>query len=116
MAAPNLTFSASARKISRVSGYDAITVSFKSDVAYTEFQCRATRMGEEWGVGIGQLIASFSSTPAGTERTFEIYDEHLLHGDGSYQITLLAKSASGEWNDASTLALIMSGEIESNSL
>ena len=67
MAAPELTFSITGNKISAVSGYDSITVTFLSDIAYTAFECRATKSGEDWGRGKGALIASFSQTPAGTQ-------------------------------------------------
>lgn len=69
MAAPELTFSITGNKISAVSGFNSITVSFSSDIAYTAFECRATKSGEDWGRGKGALIASFSQTPAGTQRT-----------------------------------------------
>ena len=93
MAAPELTFSITGNKISAVSGFDSITVTFSSDIAYTAFECRATKSGEDWGRGKGALIASFSQTPAGTQRTFEVYDDFLLSGDGEYRISLFAQSA-----------------------
>lgn len=99
MPAPNLEFSYSGSKISAVSGFDVITVTFKSDIQYTKFECRATKTGEDYGVGKGELIASFSSTPSGIERTFEIYDDYLLRGDGMYRISLYAQSVDGGWND-----------------
>jgi hypothetical protein len=99
MAAPELTFSITGNKISAVSGYDSITVTFSSDIAYTAFECRATKSGEDWGRGKGALIASFSQTPAGTQRTFEVYDDFLLSGDGEYRISLFAQGADGSWND-----------------
>lgn len=103
MSAPNLTFSVNGDKISAVSGYDRITVSFTSDAVYTNFECRATKVGEQWGVGRGALIASFSQTPANTQRAFDIFDDYLLNGDGTYRISLLAKGENGEWNTASTV-------------
>lgn len=99
MAAPQLTFSITGNKISAVSGCDSITVSFVSDIAYQAFECRATKTGEAWGRGKGALIASFSQTPAGTQRTFEVYDDFLLSGDGEYRISLFAQSEDGGWND-----------------
>lgn len=99
MPAPQLNFSATGNTISNVSGYDSISVTFSSDVAYTAFQCRATLAGEDYGVGKGTLIASFSTTPAGTERTFEIYDDYLVSGDGTYRISLFAQGEDGSWND-----------------
>lgn len=103
MAAPNLTFSVSGHKVSSVVGYDHILVSFTSDASYKAFECRATKVGEEWGVGRGSLIASFSQTPANTERSFDIYDDYLINGDGEYRISLLAQGSNGEWNTASTV-------------
>jgi len=110
MAAPGLTFSISRSKISAVSGYDSITVKFSSDIAYQAFECRATKAGEDWGRGKGALIASFSQTPANTERTFEVYDDYLLNGDGEYRISLYAQGADGSWND--NWGLIPSGQTE----
>ena len=99
MGAPNITFDVSRSKISNASGYDSLSVSFTADGAYSAFECRATRTGEDWGVGMGALVASFSATPEGTQRTFEIYDDYLLQGDGEYRISLYVQAADGSWND-----------------
>ena len=99
MPAPQLTFSASRAEISSAAGFDSVTVTFSSDLPYTQFQCRATKAGEAYGVDVGTLVASFSYTPAGTQRTFEIYDEFLLQGDGDYRISLFALGEDGAWND-----------------
>lgn len=99
MPAPGLTFSVSGNKISDKAGFDFITVTFQADTAYTAFECRATGAGEDYGVGKGALIASFSSTPALTPRTFEVYDDYLLSGDGEYRISLFAQGQDGAWND-----------------
>lgn len=99
MPAPGLTFEYSSNKISDEAGFDNITVTFSSDLAYQKFECRATKIGNDYGVGKGELISSFSYTPAGTERTFEIYDDYLLQGDGDYRISLYAQGTDGAWND-----------------
>lgn len=99
MAAPDLTFSVTGEKISGQSPYDCIIVAFSSDIAYAAFECRATKVGEPYGVGKGTLIASFSHTPAATKRQFEVYDDFLVHGDGEYRISLFAQSEDGGWND-----------------
>lgn len=99
MPAPQLTFSISGTKVSAVSGYNHIDVSFSSDIAYTQFECRATKAGESYGRGVGRLVASFSMTPAGTSRTFEVYDTDLVNGEGEYRIGLYAQSEDGGWND-----------------
>lgn len=107
MAAPQLTFTFTDNKVSSVTGYDHIEVTFLSDIAYTAFECRATKSGENWGRGVGRLIASFSTTPAGVERTFQVYDDDLVNGDGEYRISLFAQSEDGGWND--NCAFIPSG-------
>ncbi len=99
MAAPNLAFSYTRGSLSGVNGYDSLTVVFSADAAYTAFECRATKSGAAFGRGVGQLAASFSATPAHTERTFCIYDEHLTAGDGAYRISLYAQGEDGSWND-----------------
>lgn len=99
MSAPNLEFDVSGIKISDESGYDHITVTFSADAPYQAFECRATKVGDEWGIGRGTLCASFSQTPADTQRTFEIYDDYLVHGDGEYRISLFAQGMDGSWND-----------------
>lgn len=99
MPAPQLTFTISGTKVSAISGYDHIDVSFSSDIAYVQFECRATKAGESYGRGVGKLIASFSTTPAGVNRSFEVYDYDLVHGDGEYRIGLYAQSEDGGWND-----------------
>ena len=100
MGAPNLTFSVTGGKLSAVSGFDKITVSFEADAPYKAFECRATKTGEAWGVGRGALVASFSQTPANTQRQFDIYDDYLLEGDGEYRISLFAQGEDGAWNDS----------------
>lgn len=99
MAAPNLTFSVSGSKISGREPYDRIIVAFSSDIAYTAVECRATKVGDPYGVGRGTLIASFSQTPAGVRRQFEVYDDFLVHGDGEYRVSLFAQGEDGSWND-----------------
>lgn len=99
MSAPNLTFSVSGGKLSAVDGFDRIVVTVTADAAYTAFECRATKAGAEYGVGRGALVASFSQTPADTQRTFEIYDDYLTAGDGQYRISLFAQGEDGSWND-----------------
>lgn len=99
MPAPGLTHSFTRGRLSGNAGADFVAVTFASDTPYQAFECRATLAGEEYGLGRGTLIASFSQTPANTERTFEIYDEHLVHGDGEYRISLFAQSEDGAWND-----------------
>jgi hypothetical protein len=99
MPAPGLTFTYTGTVMSGQAGFDSISVTFESDIAYQAFQCRATKAGEAYGVGVGTLIASFSSTPAATPRTFEIYDDYLVQGDGSYRISLFAQGTDGAWND-----------------
>lgn len=110
MGAPGLTFSVTGTRLSAAEGFDRITVTFSADAAYQAFQCRATKLGEAYGVGRGTLIASFSQTPAGTERRFEIYDEYLTAGDGSYRVSLFAQGEDGSWNDNE--GFIPSGETE----
>lgn len=110
MAAPELTFSVSGHKVSDEPGYDYIIVAFQADVAYTAFECRATKLGDDYGVGKGALVASFSATPANTQRTFEVYDDYLVHGDGDYRISLFAKGEDGSWND--NQGFIPAGETE----
>lgn len=107
MGAPNITFAVSKNKISNAAGFDSLSVTFSADGAYTAFECRATRSGASWGVGTGALIASFSATPAGVQRTFEVYDDYLLQGDGEYRIGLYVQAADGSWND--TLGFIPYG-------
>lgn len=99
MPAPQLTFSITGSKVSAVSGYNHIDVTFSSDIAYVQFECRATKAGESYGRGVGRLVASFSTTPAGVSRTFEVYDTDLVNGEGEYRIGLYAQSEDGGWND-----------------
>jgi len=114
MGAPNLSYNVSGKTVSAVSGFDLVTVTFSADAAYQAFECRATKTGETYGVGVGELVAAFSTTPAGTERTFEIYDDHLINGDGTYRISLFVQGEDGSWNDNQSFipsgsALFMAG-------
>ena len=99
MAAPGLEFTVTGTKISDETGFDHISVTFSSDTPYQKFECRATKAGEAWGRGKGVLVASFSQTPANTDRTFEVYDDFLTSGDGEYRISLYAQGMDGSWND-----------------
>ena len=99
MPAPGLTFSVTGYILSDEAGFDHISVTFQSDLPYVAFECRATKAGEEYGVGKGSLVASFSATPAHTPRTFEVYDHYLVSGDGEYRISLFAQGEDGSWND-----------------
>lgn len=110
MAAPNLEFTVSNYKLSDESGFDHISVTFSADAPYQAFECRATKVGDDWGLGKGVLVASFSQTPANTQRTFEVYDDFLIHGDGEYRISLFAQGMDGSWND--NQGFIPSGESE----
>lgn len=96
MGAPNLTFSFDK---SAIGANQYVTVSFTSDVPYTQFEARATLDGTEWGRGVGTLVGAFSATPANTERTFEVYDTEIVNGDGVYRISLFAQGLEGAWND-----------------
>lgn len=110
MSAPNLTFDISGTELSDETGFDHITVTFSADAQYQTFECRATKVGEDWGLGKGVLVASFSQTPAGVPRTFEVYDDFLVHGDGEYRISLFAQGMDGSWND--NHGFIPSGQTE----
>lgn len=99
MSAPNLEFTVSGNKLSNEAGFDHISVTFSADAQYQSFECRATKVGDDWGLGKGVLVASFSQTPANTERTFEVYDDFLVQGDGEYRISLFAQGMDGSWND-----------------
>lgn len=110
MAAPNLEFTVSGYMLSDESGFDHISVTFSADAQYQSFECRATKVGDEWGLGKGVLVASFSQTPANTQRTFEVYDDFLVNGDGDYRISLFAQGMDGSWND--NQGFIPSGETE----
>lgn len=110
MSAPNLTFDISGTDLSDETGFDHITVTFSADAQYQAFECRATKVGEDWGLGKGVLVASFSQTPAGVPRTFEVYDDFLVHGDGEYRISLFAQGMDGSWND--NHGFIPSGQTE----
>lgn len=96
MAAPQISFR---KDFNKVSAGRYVTVVFSADAAYIQFEARATRANAEYGVGIGTLVASFSYTPAETERTFEIYNTNLLEGDGLYRLSLFARGEDGSWND-----------------
>ena len=96
MSAPNLTFSMDKTAIG-VSQY--ATVAFSSDIPYTQFEARATPDSAAWGLGVGTLVGAFSTTPANTQRSFEIYDTEIISGDGVYRISLFAQGEDGSWND-----------------
>lgn len=94
---PTITFTQTAEIVGL---NDYISITFSSDVDLRAFEARATKVGQSYGVGIGTLVGAFSATPAGVGRTFEIYDNELVYGDGEYRISLFGQSAdTGTWND-----------------
>lgn len=99
MAAPELTFSIDRSKLSRQPGFDSVSVSFTADQYCAAFECRATKEGEDYGVGKGELIASFSAIQAGVPQKFSVSSSFLTRGDGVYRISLFAKGQNGSWND-----------------
>lgn len=90
----DITLTVSGERISSVDGHDHVTVFFSADRDYYSMECRATKAGEEYGEGKGSLVASFSYTPANTGRTFEIYDDDLVNGDGEYLIAMYLREKS----------------------
>ena len=50
---PELSFSVTRTKISDKAGYNSLSVTFSSDIAYSEFECRATKIGADYGVEKG---------------------------------------------------------------
>ena len=102
MAAPGLTFTITGNKISAVSGFDSITVKFSSDIVVlggNGSQKTANMLSEE-GLNVVSLPKTIDNDLPGTERTFEVYDDFLLSGDGEYRISLYAQGADGSWNDS----------------
>ena len=99
MPAPGITFSVTGSKISSVTGFDYVSVTFSSDIPYVQCEVRATKNGATYGRGVGRLVAAFSATPAATSRTFEVYDTDLVNGEGDYRISIYAQSQDGGWND-----------------
>ena len=82
MAAPEILYSISGERLSAVEGFNRIMVTVQADLPCRSLECRA-----------------FSATPADTPRTFELYDDFLLRGDGQYRISLFAQGENGSWND-----------------
>lgn len=99
MPAPSISFTITGNKISSESGYNSISVTFSSDITYTQCEVRTTKVGDSWGRSQGRLVAAFSTTPADTSRTFEVYDTDLISGEGDYRISIYAQSEDGGWND-----------------
>lgn len=99
MAAPKLTFSISGERSPLCLALIISLWRFSQIFPIRRLSAAATKAGEEYGVGKGALIASFSTTPANTQRSFEVYDDYLVHGDGNYRISLFAQGEDGSWND-----------------
>ena len=59
MAAPELIFSTSGERLSAAEGFDRIAVTVHASLPCRTIECRATKAGEEYGVGKGTLLASF---------------------------------------------------------
>ena len=60
---------------------------------------KSANMLREEGLNVVSLPKTIDNDLPGTERTFEVYDDFLLSGDGEYRISLYAQGADGSWND-----------------
>lgn len=81
-----------ATKLSTVSGKNAITITFSSDINLQQWEVRA----DGNGVGSGDLIASGGSISANVEYT--VYGNQLTWGDRNYRINIYGQSIEGVWN------------------
>lgn len=88
-----------------VSTVQVCTVDFSVSENFLQFEARATKNGEPFGRGIGNLItemniASPNYFPGNKEFSFVITDADLVNGEGLYRISLYAKNVDGIWSDA----------------
>lgn len=102
MSIPTISFSNNRNEISTVLD---CTVNFQVNENFVEFEARATKSGEPYGRGIGNLIMQMKIQspnyyPANTNYTFVVNSSNLTSGDGTYRISMYAKNVGGTWSDA----------------
>lgn len=116
MTAPTINIISYTRtKISSHSGVDKSTVIFQADQALTNWEARAGGNGLGQGLLVGgptsvlypsdTLYPSESLCPqavatiaAGTQVQFDVDDEELTGGDGTYRINVYGMNEAGEWS------------------
>lgn len=85
--------------ISSVSGHDQCICTFRSDLALSQWEARATKAGITPARGVGLLVESGGSLAANTNATIYVENEELTNGDGLYTITVYGQSTAGVWSE-----------------
>lgn len=106
MAIPNITFT---KDVDIVSTVQSCTVDFYVDENFRKFEARATKQGDPYGRGVGNLvtemyIVSPNYFPANKSYAFVITDTDLVFGEGVYRISMYAQNTDGIWSDAVAFA------------
>lgn len=102
MAIPEITFT---HDVDIVSTVQSCTVDFSVNENFLKFEARATKNGEPFGRGIGNLVTEMNIVspnyfPANKSYTFVITDSDLIFGEGLYRISMYAQNTDGIWSDA----------------
>ncbi len=85
-----------AGKISNKATKTTSYVTWKADVDVTQWEARATLVGQSSGVGVGLLVGSGSAVAANTVTQFDVINTELTLGDGSYKIAVYI-NVNGTW-------------------
>jgi len=85
--------------ISSVTGHDQCVCTFKSDLALSQWEARATKAGVTPARGVGLLVESGGALAANTNATIYVENEELTNGDGVYTITVYGQSTGGVWSE-----------------
>lgn len=79
----------------RISGKEGFAVSqvvFTCDIDLQAFEARATKEGNPYGVGQGDLLHSAQDVKNGEDIFFSISSSMLTQGDGNYRVSLYGKA------------------------
>lgn len=90
---PTLTLKSYTRsRLSGKEGFATSQVVFTCDTDLQAFEARATKQGNQYGVGIGDLLCRIETVEADTDISFSLSAESLTQGDGAYRVSLYGKA------------------------
>lgn len=78
---------------------DRCTIAFQSNVNLQQWEARATTNTIDDGHGVGALVESGNSLPAGTTAYVYVDTSELSSGDLTYRIDIYGQDEYGVWSD-----------------
>ena len=73
--------------MSHIAPHNLLTCKFTTTSTIDKWECRATKVGQPYGVGIGLLVGSGNVVTGGVEIVFTVPSTALSLGDGEYRLS-----------------------------